>query len=192
MMASTSYGIAGRRTAGFALFRPMLILGLCLACLACANPPEQEREPISDRELKEVLARSNRLLLESEDQEISDFVARYGWEVEETGSGLRFMFLERGEGPQARQGQMAHFHYRIYLLTGDLVYQSPKDEPGSFRIGRGGVESGLEEGILLMRQGDKARLIMPPHLAHGVPGDGVSIPRRASIIYELELITLQD
>lgn len=192
MMASAAYGQAGRRHPGSFLFLTALMLGLCLACLGCGGPAEQEREPITNRELREVLERSNQLLLESEDQEIRDFVERYGWEVEETGSGLRYMFLERGEGPRAREGQWAQFHYRIYLLTGDLVYQSPRDEPGRFRIGRGGVESGLEEGILLMRQGDKARLIMPPHLAHGVPGDGASIPWRASIVYELELIKLQD
>jgi FKBP-type peptidyl-prolyl cis-trans isomerase len=43
---------------------------------------------------------------------------------------------------------------------------------------------------LLLRVGDKARFILPSHLAHGVPGDGVKIPRRATIIYDLELINI--
>lgn len=74
------------------------------------------------------------------------------------------------------------------MLTGDLVYSSEIAGEREFRIGRGGVELGLEEGILLMREGDKARFIMPSHLAHGVPGDGVKIPARAAIVYDLELL----
>jgi FKBP-type peptidyl-prolyl cis-trans isomerase len=54
------------------------------------------------------------------------------------------------------------------------------------------VESGLEEGILLLQEGDKARFIMPPHLAHGLIGDRDKIPARATIIYDLELVSLSD
>jgi FKBP-type peptidyl-prolyl cis-trans isomerase len=66
------------------------------------------------------------------------------------------------------------------------------DDPKTFLIGQGGVESGLEEGILLLQEGDKARFIMPPHLAHGLIGDRDKIPARATIIYDLELVSLSD
>ena len=61
-----------------------------------------------------------------------------------------------------------------------------------FRIGQGGVESGLEEGVLLLlHEGDKATFIMPPHLAHGLPGDGNRIPARSIIVYEVELVKVE-
>ncbi len=54
-------------------------------------------------------------------------------------------------------------------------------------IGHGGVESGIEEGILLLHKGDKARFILPPFRAHGLLGDRQKIPPRSIIVYELEL-----
>ena len=59
-----------------------------------------------------------------------------------------------------------------------------------FKIGQGGVESGLEEAVLLMSVGDKGRFIMPPHLAHGLLGDNNKIPPRSIIVYQAELIKL--
>ena len=55
----------------------------------------------------------------------------------------------------------------------------------------GGVESGLEEGILLMKTGGKAKFILPPHLAYGLPGDGKKIPARAILVYDVELLSIQ-
>ena len=57
-------------------------------------------------------------------------------------------------------------------------------------MGYAEVESGLHEGVQLMRVGDKSRMIMPPHLAHGILGDGDCIPRRAIIIYDVELLNI--
>jgi len=57
-----------------------------------------------------------------------------------------------------------------------------------FIIGKGQAENGLEEALLMMKYGDKARLILPPHLAFGLLGDDKKIPRRAIIVYEIEVV----
>jgi FKBP-type peptidyl-prolyl cis-trans isomerase len=59
-------------------------------------------------------------------------------------------------------------------------------------VGKGGVESGLEEGILLLHEGDKARFVLAPHLAHGLIGDENRIPPRSIIIYYIELLAVYD
>jgi FKBP-type peptidyl-prolyl cis-trans isomerase len=81
--------------------------------------------------------------------------------------------------------------YKTWLIDGNLVYSSDTDGVKEFLIGKGGVESGLEEGILKMRVGEKARFILPAHLAFGLMGDENKIPPRTAIIYELELINLK-
>lgn len=173
-----------------AIWTFVVILGL-ISLLAGCKPRNKQAEQAQPAAINEALMGANTLLLETEQQEIADFIARYGWDMKQTGSGLFYQIYHHGQGPKAEKGAIARIDYSIYLLTGDRVYSSQEDGVRDFRIGRGGVELGLEEGILLLHQGDKARFIMPAHLAHGVPGDGVMIPRRAAIVYDLELIDLQ-
>lgn len=176
----------------FGCFRllPFSLLMAFIVLPACENNNEDEPLPDAGR-LEEAFATSNRRLIEAEEEAINDFVDRYGWEMQETGSGLRYRITSSGNGPRAAKGQTAVVDYTIYLLTGDPVYSAEEEgEPLVFTIGRGGIVSGLEEGILLLHEGDQAVFIMPSHLAHGVPGDGISIPRRATIIYEIELLEL--
>ncbi|MFP4468622.1 MAG: FKBP-type peptidyl-prolyl cis-trans isomerase [Bacteroidales bacterium] len=173
----------------FRLFSlPLLMAFIVLP--ACETDKEDEPFPHAGR-LEQAFTTSNRRLIEAEEDAINDFVDRYGWEMQETGSGLRYRITSSGNGPGAAKNQTAVVDYTVYLITGDPVYSTEDEgEPLVFTIGRGGVVSGLEEGILLLDEGDQAVFIMPSHLAHGVPGDGRSIPRRATIIYEIELLEL--
>ena len=79
----------------------------------------------------------------------------------------------------------------IRLLNGETIYRSENKGIKEFLIGKGGVESGLEEGILLLHQGDKARFIIPSHLAFGLLGDSDKIPEKASLVYDVELIKIK-
>ena len=62
----------------------------------------------------------------------------------------------------------------------------------TIKIAAGSVEGGLDEALLLMRIGDKARIILLPHLAHGLLGDFEKIPARSIIVYYIELVELID
>lgn len=180
------------KTYRYFYFLPLTcILSMGFLFSGCRHNTSPQDNRNSSQQVRESLLGANTMLIDAEDQEIKDFIARHGWEMKETGSGLRYMIYDHGEGAKAAKGKLAVFHYSLMLLTGDLVYSTREKGMSSFRIGRGGVESGLEEGMLLLRVGDRARFILPSHLAHGVPGDGVKIPKRATIIYDLELVDLQ-
>ncbi len=168
----------------------LLIIPATFLFISCQGANQQEREP-SRQQLRESLLGANTMLIDAEDQEIEDFIQRHGWQMNETGSGLRYDIYQEGTGPKAQKDRIAVFHYTVRLITGDVIYSSENKEPSEFQIGRGGVESGLEEGMLLLRVGDQARFILPSHLAHGVPGDGVKIPKRATLIYDIELVELK-
>jgi len=140
---------------------------------------------------KEALVKANRYLVKSENENIENYIERHGWKMKATGSGLRYMIYKEGSGPKAQKGQVAVLNYKLMLITGDVLYSSDKDGPLIFQIGYGGVESGLEEAILLLRKGDKARLIIPSHLAHGLLGDQKKIPPRSTVIYDIEVVNLK-
>jgi FKBP-type peptidyl-prolyl cis-trans isomerase len=120
------------------------------------------------------------------------FVQRNKWNMQQTPSGLWYIIIHEGNGKPARSGDMITLAYRLELLDGTLCYSSDSLGLKHFRIGQGGVESGLEEGVLLMKEGDSARLILPPHLAHGLTGDGKRIPARSIIKYEIDIINLEE
>lgn len=103
-------------------------------------------------------------------------------------TGLWYEIYDNIEGVVIAQGDEVALNYTLTLLDGTLIYCSDSTGQKIFTAGRGGVEKGLEEAILLMNEGDKARLILPPHLAHGLSGDMRRIPRMSILKYDIEVV----
>jgi FKBP-type peptidyl-prolyl cis-trans isomerase FkpA len=172
------------KTAGCLLILLLLFTG----CRKVEKPVTEEEY----RRTREALVGANRLLVEKDNEKIRAFVQRNNWNMHQTASGLWYMIIREGNGRPARVGDMITLAYRLELLDGTLCYTSDSLGLKHFRIGQGGVESGLEEGVLLLKEGDSARLILPPHLAHGLTGDGKRIPARSIIQYEIDVIKLEE
>lgn len=141
--------------------------------------------------IKKPLEKVNQTLVKKEEQQIKDFITRYNWNMNETGTGLRYLIYKKGNGAKAEVGKIAKFNYEVKLITGDICYSSKTDGAQEFLIGKGGVVSGLEEGILLLKVGDKAKFIIPSHLAFGLLGDEDKVPKRATLVYDLELLEVK-
>jgi FKBP-type peptidyl-prolyl cis-trans isomerase len=108
-----------------------------------------------------------------------------------TGSGLRYAFIKKGEGIQAGTGMKAEVRFKIELLDGTLCYQSELDKNDYVKIDKEDIESGVQEGLKLMHEGDKCKFIIPSHLAHGLLGDMDKIPPLSVIVVDIELIALK-
>ncbi len=143
------------------------------------------------KETRKALIGVNKILVKKDSEKIAGYIKRRNWDMTETQTGLWYMIYEEGAGEKTKEGRYATINFNVSLLDGTECYSSDSLGPKRFEIGRGGIESGLEEGILLMRVGDKARFILPPHLAHGLIGDENKIPARAIIVYDVELLTLE-
>jgi peptidyl-prolyl cis-trans isomerase A (cyclophilin A) len=111
---------------------------------------------------------------------------------EETKSGLRYQILQKGTGKQATKGANVSVHYKGQLLDGTVFDSSYKrKEPIDFAIGVGQVIAGWDEGIQLLKVGDKARFVIPSHLAYGESGAGGAIPPNATLIFDVELMNVK-
>jgi FKBP-type peptidyl-prolyl cis-trans isomerase len=107
----------------------------------------------------------------------------------ETESGLRYQIINQGQGAQALKGQQVKVHYEGSLLDGQVFDSSYKrNEPIAFQVGVGQVIPGWDEGILLLKVGDKARFVIPSDLAYGSAGAGGVIPPNAILIFDVELV----
>ena len=111
---------------------------------------------------------------------------------DETPSGLRYKILQEGNGKKAEKGNMVSVHYKGQLLDGQVFDSSyQRKQPIDFTIGVGQVIPGWDEGIQLLKVGDKARLVIPSNLAYGSQGAGGVIPPDATLIFDVELVAVK-
>lgn len=172
------------------LFRLWLLFGIGLsACNQGTTGPDEKA--LDQKALKEPLLYANKQAVKEENEQIEQFIKRYNWHMQETGSGLRYTIYHQGTGEKAANGKLAVIKYKVMLIDGTEIYSSDKSGLKEFIIGRGGVEGGLEEGILLLRVGDRAKFILPSHLGFGLLGDQDKVPPKSTLIYDLELIALK-
>ncbi|MFD0762395.1 peptidylprolyl isomerase [Lutibacter aestuarii] len=111
---------------------------------------------------------------------------------DETPSGLRYKILQKGSGKKAEKGNMVSVHYKGQLIDGQVFDSSyQRKQPIDFTIGVGQVIPGWDEGIQLLKVGDKARLVIPSNLAYGSQGAGGVIPPDATLIFDVELMNVK-
>ncbi|WP_338376621.1 peptidylprolyl isomerase [uncultured Flavobacterium sp.] len=109
-----------------------------------------------------------------------------------TESGLRYQMIQKGNGAQAEKGKKVSVHYEGSLENGQVFDSSFKrKQPIEFTLGIGQVISGWDEGIALLKVGDKARFVIPSHLGYGSQGAGGVIPPNATLIFDVELIDVK-
>lgn len=144
------------------------------------------------RRVSEAMVGANRILVEKDRASMEAYAESMEWDMQESQTGLWFEVYENGTGKTlADKGMVISLEYEVSLIDGTICYSSDSLGYKTFLIGSGGVESGLEEGVLLLKEGDRARFIMPPHLAHGFTGDGNRIPQRAIIIYDVRVVKIE-
>lgn len=111
---------------------------------------------------------------------------------DETPSGLRYKILQEGHGKKAAKGSMISVHYKGQLADGQVFDSSyQRKQPIDFTLGTGQVIPGWDEGIQLLKVGDKARFVIPSNLAYGSRGAGGVIPPDATLIFDVELMNVK-
>lgn len=109
-------------------------------------------------------------------------------------SGLYYVpLVPNPTGTPAAAGKTVSVRYTGELLDGTMFDASAKhgNEPFSFVLGEGKVITGWDEGIALMRKGEKGVLLLPSALGYGPEGAGSDIPPNAVLRFEVELLDVQ-
>ena len=94
-----------------------------------------------------------------------------------------------GTGKEAKSGQQVVVNYRGMLTNGTVFDESYKrGQPFDFVLGQGSVIKGWDLGVAGMKEGGKRRLIIPSDLAYGDPGRPPTIPPKAALVFDVELL----
>lgn len=106
-------------------------------------------------------------------------------------NSLKIEKLITGTGPAAQQGKTVTVHYTGWLTTGEKFDSSvDRKEPFEFVLGAGQVIAGWDQGVATMRVGDKVKLTIPSELAYGDHGYPGAIPPKATLIFDVELLSV--
>lgn len=144
--------------------------------------------------------------LELEDKVIEEYVKDNNLQGTKTESGLYYIIEKEGSGPAIEEGDQASVHYAGYLLNGQIfdtsikevaeannIYNPQRDQGGGYgpfdlQVGVGQVIPGWDEGLSLLKKGDKAKFIIPSPLAYGSRGAGADIPANSILIFDVEIM----
>jgi peptidylprolyl isomerase len=109
-----------------------------------------------------------------------------------TDSGLKYYELATGDGATPEPGQLVAIHYTGWLEDGTKVDSSLDwGQPFIFPLGEQAVIPGWDEGVSTMKIGGRRQLVVPPELAFGEEGIDGLIPPNSTLIFEVELVDIQ-
>lgn len=168
----------------------IVVLAVCVQLQSCAEKPK-EKPQVSDSQIKESLEKANRYLVNDEEEDIQNYIARHQLDMVSTGTGMRYQIMQAGSGEQIKPGQTVTMEYVLNDITGDVVYSSENDGVMKAVVGCGDVVSGLDEALRHLHEGDVAKVIVPSHLAYGLLGDQKDIAPRSTLIYTIKIIKVE-
>ncbi len=168
----------------------LLYLSLLVFIFSCQSEAEKEKEVDWDQTKS---TEFNKSITVEEEINIDLYLEEHkDWKVTKSGSGLRYWIYKEGDGPIATSSKNAEVEIIVQLLDGTECYRTDADEVEVFEIDHADIESGIHEGIKLMHVGDRAKLIIPSHLAHGLVGDMDKVPPMSTLVVDIHLIGLEE
>lgn len=134
---------------------------------------------------------ANQLISQHERELINEFVRRKQWDMTETGTGVRYGIYYSEDGVEIESGDIVELEYTLELIDGTPISKTDEGETETVLVDKDIVESGLHEALKHLHQGDKAKVIIPSHMAYGLTGDLDKIPGFSTLVYDLKIIDVR-
>lgn len=167
------------------------LAALFQACGESAVKSEQKKERTNaenDKIIREQFVKANQQQTQKENDEMDYYARSHKMPFTKTGSGLRYwVYKPSAQGDSVKLGMIITMNYQVNLLDGTPCYSSLEKGPRTFEVGKEDIESGIHKGVQYLKRGDKALILIPSVLAHGLLGDFDKIPPQMPIVYDVEI-----
>ncbi|MFY0626596.1 MAG: FKBP-type peptidyl-prolyl cis-trans isomerase [Reichenbachiella sp.] len=163
--------------------------GLSDAFAGTSAIPHEEINEVIQKKVSELKAGAHKDVKEAGEKFLKENGAKEG--ITTLASGLQYEVVESGDGSGEKPTAASQVttHYTGQLIDGKVFDSSvQRGEPATFPVG--GVIAGWTEALQLMVPGDKWKLFIPFDLAYGERGAGQDIPPFATLIFDIELISV--
>ena len=192
-----SYGV-GRQLGDQLRNNPFKEFDITAVQAGIADALADAASQVSDEDLNEAFSIISKKLQEQE-QAIAKEKAAEGEaflaenakrdEVTVTESGLQYEVITTGEGEKPTAASTVRVHYHGTFANGDVFDSSvERGQPAEFPVG--GVIAGWTEALQLMTEGSKWKLTIPYNLAYGEQGSQGAIPPYATLVFDVELLSV--
>ena len=171
-----------------------IILFLTIYCCSCEPSEKTDKnqqyhnKKFNRDSLKNQFIKANKQIIQKESDEMDYYAKAHQMAFINTKAGIRyFVYKASATGDSIKDGTVISVNYKVTLLDGTECYSSKKEEKKTIRVGHEDIESGIHKALLYLKRGDKALILIPSHLAHGLLGDFKKIPPQMPIIYDIEI-----
>src|SRR4030042_6999500 len=163
------------------IIRVLISTLLLIATISCRSGSEEESS--QTRPGKKEMAALNRFLVQKDRERIASYIERRNLKMTEASSGLWYMIKKEGTGDYLTDNDKIVMEYSCTLLDGTGCYSSEESGPREIILGRSELETGLAQGLRMLKPEGEALFILPPFLAYGLKGDGNKVPSRSVLVY---------
>lgn len=145
------------------------------------------------QEYQKTLELSQAKQKETDARLIAEYLTKNKLSAQRTPSGLALAVTSAGSGAAPARGDSVKVAYTGKLLNGKVFDTSVGKDDGTitFPVGMGWVIPGWDEGIMRLKKGDKATLVIPSLLAYGEQGVPGSIPPNSVLAFDVELVDVR-
>ncbi len=175
-------------------FKKYWFLVVLFSAFAACGPDHQNKEndSFNKQKVKDQFVKANQQVVIKESDEMDYYQKSHEMPFVKTNSGIRYyVYSPSAKGDSIKTDDIIKINYKVSLINGTECYSSKTDGPKEFVVGMENIEDGLHKAVLYLKSGDKAKILIPSHLAHGLLGDSKKIPPMSPIIYDIEIISVK-
>lgn len=159
-----------------------LLFSICFFAFSCKEKPKE----IPQKIIKESLEIANKKIVAEDKILIENYVKRRNWEAQRTGTGLTFFIYKKNKNPRVIKGEQIQIVFSLSTLQGKTIFGNDQKQKINFIVEKDNMESGIHEVVQKLGRGERAFVILPPHLAFGLTGTE-QIPPYSILVYDIEV-----